>query len=97
MARRKSIRSVSRIEAARRKAGLRQQDLADQVRVSRALIGFVEGGYVPAGPIRTRLADVLAVDEHELWPEQNDERPPDQPDQAGAVQESRMQAGYEQA
>jgi ribosome-binding protein aMBF1 (putative translation factor) len=75
--RRKSIRSVSRIEAARREAGLRQQDLADQVQVSRALIGFVEGGYLPAGPIRARLADVLGVHERELWPD-HDERPPDQ-------------------
>lgn len=63
-----TIRPPGPLEIARRRAGLRQIDLASRAGLCQATIRLAESGYVPSPGSRHAIADALGVDVAELWP-----------------------------
>jgi hypothetical protein len=79
------------LRARRLAAGLSQQRLAELASCSISIVRFYEAGHRATPKTLGKLANALACEPADL---RNDERPPNQ---AGAVQESRRQAGHAEA
>ncbi|WP_081686499.1 helix-turn-helix domain-containing protein [Candidatus Solirubrobacter pratensis] len=81
------VRSSSRIAGLRRRAGLRQDELAETVGVSVATLRRLERGEIDNPPLRylqkiaialdAQLADVIEPEWRQWWPRPGANTPPD--------------------
>jgi transcriptional regulator with XRE-family HTH domain len=61
-------RPPSPVRNARKALGLRLIDVAGEADIAVGYMSMIENGYVPAEPLRRRIAAVLGTKPAKLWP-----------------------------